>query len=173
MRLEDCFQLGHISRIHGYKGSVVAFFDTDRPEAYTALESVFLEDRGELIPFFIEDLAQNSKGHFILKFEEVDDEASALNLVGSELWLPLSVLPPLEGKSFYYHEIVGFELWEKEQKLGICKSVLDSSAQPLLVMDYQGREVLIPAIDEFIVSIDRDAQRMNLSLPEGLLSING
>lgn len=173
MRLEDCFQLGHISRIHGYKGSVVAFFDTDRPEAYTALESVFLEDRGELIPFFIEDLAQNSKGHFILKFEEVDDEASALNLVGSELWLPLSVLPPLEGKSFYYHEIVGFELWEKEQKLGICKSVLDSSAQPLLVMDYQGREVLIPAIDEFIVSIDRDALRMNLSLPEGLLSING
>lgn len=173
MRLEDCFQLGHISRIHGYKGSVVAFFDTDRPEAYTALESVFLEDRGELIPFFIEDLAQNSKGHFILKFEEVDDESSALNLVGSELWLPLSVLPPLEGKSFYYHEIVGFELWEKEQKLGICKSVLDSSAQPLLVMDYQGREVLIPAIDEFIVSIDRDAQRMNLSLPEGLLSING
>ena len=172
MRLEDCFQLGHISRIHGYKGSVVAFFDTDRPEAYTALESVFLEDRGELIPFFIEELAQNSKGHFILKFEEVEDEASALNLVGSELWLPLSILPPLEGKSFYFHEIIGFELWENDRLLGTCKSVVDSSAQPLLVLEHQGKEVLIPAIDEFIVQIDREAKRMVLQLPEGLLSLN-
>ena len=52
MRIEDCFQLGHISRLHGFKGEVVAVFDTDRPEAYENLESVFLEDRGELIPFF-------------------------------------------------------------------------------------------------------------------------
>ena len=70
MRKEDCFYLGHISRKHGYKGEVIAVFDTDQKENYTALESVLLDIHGELIPFFIEEMAMNSKGHFILGLED-------------------------------------------------------------------------------------------------------
>lgn len=172
MRIDDCFQLGHISRLHGFKGEVVAVYDTDRAEAYETLESVFLEFRGELIPFFISDQSRNSKGHFILKFEDIDDEDSARALVGQELWLPLAALPPLEGKSFYFHEVIGFRLMEKDLEIGVCEDMLDSSAQPLFkVKDAQEREILIPAIDQFIVSIDRQAGIIHMELPEGLLEL--
>ncbi len=171
MRKEDCFQLGHISRLHGFKGSVIGVFDTDRPQAYQNLESVLIDWDDELIPFFIEEQSQNSKGHFILKFEDINTEAEAQKLINSELWLPLSALPKLEGKSFYYHEIIGFKMISEGQLIGHCKAVLDNSAQVLFQIDAQGQEVLVPAIDEFIESIDREKEEIKLRLPEGLVEL--
>lgn len=172
MRIEDCFQLGHISRLHSFKGEVVAVFDTDRPEAYETLESVFLEDRGELIPFFIESLARNSKGHFILRLEEVEDEATARKMIGKELFLPLSILPPLEGKSFYFHEVIGFRLMSDGQDIGEVVEVIENSAQPIFkAIDAKEQEILVPAVDDFILSINRENQQIELAVPDGLLEL--
>jgi 16S rRNA processing protein RimM len=172
MRKDDCFQLGHISRLHGYKGEIIAVLDTDRPEAYEIMESVLLESRGELIPFFIEALSRNSKGHFILKFEEIENEAQARKLIGTELWMPLAVLPALEGKNFYYHEVIGFTMVHNGVAFGICTELIDHSAQPLFkVEDENGNEILVPAINEFIISINREERSMDLNLPAGLLEL--
>jgi len=173
MLLEECFQLGHISRLHGYKGSVVAFFDTDRPEAYTTLESVLIENDGELIPFFIEDLSRNSKGHFILTFEDLTLE-EAQSYIGAELYLPLNLLPPLNGKQFYFHEVLSFSVYDKAAGLiGRLEAMLDSGgSQPLFkIISAEAKEILVPAIDDFIESIDRAKKEIHLILPEGLLEV--
>lgn len=172
MLLEECFQLGHISRLHGYKGAVVAVFDTDRPEAYTTLESVLIENDGELIPFFITDLSRNSKGHFILTFEDLEAEEAA-SYIGAELYLPLNLLPPLSGKKFYFHEVTGFAVYDKEAGLiGELEMMLDSGAQPLFkIVNTEEKEILVPAIDDFIDRIDRQEKEIHLQLPEGLLDI--
>ncbi len=171
MRKEDCYQLGHISRLHGYKGEVIAVFDTDQPQNYFELESVFVDVRGELIPFFIEEMAQNSKGHFILRFEDVTP-AEATTMVGYDLYLPSEVLPPLTGKQFYYHEVIGFKMIDATVgPFGTCQDIIDSSAQPLFrIMDGE-TEILVPAVDEFIESIDREKQEIHLNCPEGLIEL--
>ncbi len=173
MRKENCFLLGHISRKHGYKGELVAVFDTDRANEYEQLESVFLETRGELVPFFIESLARNSKGHFILRFEGVEHAAEAEKLLGRALYLPKEVLPPLSGKNFYYHEVEGFEMLDQAAgNLGVCKAVIDRSAQPIFLIEHpSGKEVLIPAIDEFIEHIAREKKQILLNCPEGLVAL--
>ncbi len=169
---DDCFYLGHISRKHGYKGEVVAVFDTDQPEKYRELESVFVDSHGELIPFFIEELATNSKGHFILRFEDVDSDQEAEKMVGRELYLPLAVLPPLSGKAFYFHEVVDFEVIDaKAGSIGRVQEVVDSSAQPIFKIMDGDTEILIPAVDDFIVSIDRDKKQIHLATPEGLIEL--
>ena len=171
MRKEDCYQLGHISRLHGYKGEVVAFFDTDQPQNYYELESVFADIRGELVPFFIEELATNSKGHFILRLEDVDPE-EAERLVGSELYLPLTFLPALDGKKFYFHEVVGFTMIDSEVgPFGTCQEVMDSSAQPLFKVLDGDKEILIPAVDDFIDRIDRDKKEIHMHCPPGLIEL--
>lgn len=171
MQIEDCFQLGHISRLHGFKGSVVAVFDTDRPEAYQNLESVLIDWDQELIPFFMEEMSRNSKGHFILKFEDINSEAEAQKLIGYELWLPLSALPKLAGKNFYYHEVIGYGMLSDGKVIGSCKSIIDNSAQALFQIEANEKEILVPAIDEFIDAIDRDKKEIHLNLPEGLLEL--
>jgi len=52
MRKDECYQLGHIVKTHGLKGMVNIELDVDQPDEYSELESVFLEQSGNLIPFF-------------------------------------------------------------------------------------------------------------------------
>jgi 16S rRNA processing protein RimM len=173
LRKENCFLLGHISRKHGYKGEVIAVFDTDRASDYENLESVFLEVQGELVPFFIEALARNSKGHFIIQFEEIEDGEQAEKLLGRELYLPEQVLPPLSGKKFYFHEVEGFSMIDTRLgNIGLCKGVLERSSQPIFIIDHpSGKEVLIPAVDEFILEIKRSEKQILLDCPEGLVEV--
>lgn len=135
------------------------------------MESVFVDRRGELVPFFIESIAQNSKGHFILKFEDLDRQ-EAESLVGAALFLPLAFLPPLSGNKFYFHEVVGFTAWNGSEAIGVIQQVLDRSAQPLLqIKGPQGEEILVPVVDDFMDKIDRDHGSFHLLLPEGLLDL--
>ncbi len=171
MRKEDCFYLGHISRKHGLKGEVIAVFDTDQPQRYQNLESVFVELHGELVPFFIQEMATNSKGHFILDFEDVG-AGEADRLLDRELYLPLDFLPQLSGKAFYYHEVIGFRMIDRVAgDIGICSEIIESSAQPIFRIKEGETEILVPAVDEFIISIDREKEEIHLDCPEGLIDL--
>lgn len=170
MRKEDCYQLGTIQKPHGLKGEVAVFLDVDDASMYTELESVFVDKGGQLIPFFIENLQLVSQ-KAILKFEEVDSFEDATDLTGSDLYLPLSILPPLEGKAFYYHEIIGFALVDVTiGTVGTIQEVI-TGMQDLLVVDHGGVEVLVPIPDELIVAVDREQRELHMELPEGLLDV--
>lgn len=108
------------------------------------MESVFVELHKKLIPFFIESCSLHKSELLRIKFEEVETEADANALLGSHLYLPLEALPKLTGNQFYYHEIIGFTVKDKDfGEVGIISSVNDTTAQALFVIDRKGTEILI------------------------------
>ena len=156
MRKEDCFYLGKIVRKHSFKGEVVAKLDTDEPELYTNLESVFIALGNDLVPFFIESSLLQKGNQLRIQFEDVFSEADAEAILGAEMYLPLEFLPKLTGNKFYFHEIIGFSIEDRERgHFGEIIGVNDSTAQPLFVVDSNGVEILIPMIDDFIKKVDR------------------
>jgi 16S rRNA processing protein RimM len=173
MKIDACFQLGYITGTRGLSGELLANLDTDQPEYYRNLESVFVLPKGgqTLVPFFIESI--NIRGEkAVIKFDELSGKDDARKLIGGGIYLPLELLPKLEGDNFYYHELVNWTVRDLERGiLGTVSAVNDQSPQVLLVMDYQNKEVLIPLNQEIVVGIDRNQQEVQVALPDGLLDI--
>jgi 16S rRNA processing protein RimM len=169
---ENCFLLGYILRTHGTAGNLVIFLDVDYPENYEDLESVFVEIKGDLVPYFIEDLNLQKQANAIVTFEDVDTIAKAQALVGASLYLPLEDLEPLGHDEFYYHEIKGFVVSDETLgDLGIVKEVYSLNGQDLVAMEYQGAEVLIPTANDIVLRADKLNRKLLVNLPEGLLDV--
>ncbi|MCF7567484.1 ribosome maturation factor RimM [Sabulilitoribacter arenilitoris] len=172
MQKKDCFYLGKIVKKYSFKGEVLAKLDTDQPEIYEHLDAIFLELRNNLVPFFVESSQLHKSELLRIKFEDVDTEADADAIMKSHLYLPLDLLPKLEGNKFYFHEIIGFNITDVNfGNVGIIKDINDSTAQSLFEIDRNGVEILIPMNDEFIVKVDRDNKTIIVETPEGLIDL--
>ena len=172
MRKEDCFYLGKIVRKHSYRGEVMVKLDTDQPQLYENLESVFVAVGNSLVPFFIASSRLHKSALLRVKFDDIDDEAGADEIMGAALYLPLTQLPELKGKKFYYHEIIGFRVIDHQYgNLGKVTSVVDTTAQAILKIDKEGKEVLIPVSEHIIDKVDRKARKVFVTTPEGLVDL--
>ncbi len=170
MRVDDCYQLGYVIKTHGLRGEVQLFLDVDDPSEYTELESMFVMQKQALVPFFLEYIQVSGK-KAIGKFEDIDSIESASELVACEIYLPLNNLPELEEGQYYFHQLVGMTMMEGDKEIGKVLEVYEASAQNLISVDHQGKEVLVPILDEIIQKVDREKKEVQVKLPEGLLDI--
>ena len=172
MRKEDCFYLGKIVRKYSFKGEVVVKLDTDEPELYKNMESVFVEHGKDLIPFFITESLLQKGNQLRVRFETVDTEQDADAIMNSGIYLPLEFLPKLKGNQFYFHEVIDFAVEDVNfGEFGIIKGINDTTAQPLFEIENDGVEILIPMVDDFIKKIDRKKKRVVLQTPPGLIEM--
>ena len=172
MRKQECFYLGKIVSKYSFKGEVLVKLDSDDPELYESMESVFVSLRDSLVPFFIEQSRLHKSSLLRIKFEDVDTEEDADRIMGSELYLPLEFLPPLEGNKFYFHEVIGFSVIDQKfGTVGVITGINDTTNQALFIIDHKGTEILIPINDEFLTKVDRDNKTIEGNTPEGLIEL--
>ncbi len=172
MKKEECFYLGKIVSKFSFKGEVLIKLDTDEPGSYVKMESVFVDYNNNLVPFFIEKSSLHKSDLLRVKFEDVDTEEDADDLMKAKIYLPLTLLPKLEGDQFYFHEVIGFTIIDANfGEVGVIKSINDSTAQALFEIDRKGIEILIPMNDEFIERIDRGSKTVHVTTPEGLIDL--
>ena len=80
MNREECFFLGVIIKKYSFKGEVILKIDSDNPKNYVDIETFFIEEKGVLIPFFIEK--SSMKNEFLrLKLENIDTEEKAESIL--------------------------------------------------------------------------------------------
>ena len=169
---KEYFCLGKITKTFGYKGDVIIYLDTDEPTKYNKLESVLIDIQGELIPFLIEKFVLKSNNNSIVHFKTINSIDDTHNLINRNLYLPLSLLPPLAGNKFYFHEVIGFSVFDKNYGyVGKIDYFYDNPNQPIMSVIDNNIEVLIPLIDHFIVSVDRENKIINIQAPEGLIEM--
>ncbi len=171
MTKEECYFVGKLTKTHGLKGELAIWLDVDYPEEYEDLESILLEVKGELVPFFVENI-QIRANKSIIKFENIDTLDDAKKLVNIDLYLPNDNLPDLEDDQFYYHEIIDFKVIDENLgELGVVKEVYTADIQDLIAMIYQNSEVLIPINDDIVKSVNREQKELYVCLPSGLLDV--
>ena len=170
MDVKDCFYLGRVTKPWGTKGQMVLFLDVDSTEDYAGMDSAFVEVKGQLVPYFFH-IDQLNCNRAVVTFEDITPE-QAQSLAGHELYLPLDLLPKLEGNKFYFHEVKGFRVVDSEYgDIGVLQQVVEYPAQPLFQIDKNGTEVLVPVIDEVIDKVDRELKTLFITAPKGLIEL--
>lgn len=172
LQKEECYQLGTIVRLHGFKGEVSILLDVTSPNDYKKLESVFVEIDKQLIPFFLEHIQLSTKNFARVKFEGVNTEEDAKRLVQKQLYLPLAMLPPLSGKHFYDHEVIGFNVIDsKYGGIGKLVQIIDLPNNPLIEINLNGIEILVPLRSDTVLTILRQEKEIHIQTPEGLIEL--
>ena len=170
MRFEDCFFLGTVVGKYSFKGEVLLKLDTDEPEAYQSLDSLFIAQNNALIPFFIEKCSMHKPGLLRLRLEDVDNEEDANLILKSKAYLPLTKLPKLTGKKFYYHEIISFDVIDKNLgAIGSVVAINEHTAQATIEVSIG--IALSPIVDEIILEVKRGAKSIYVDTPAGLIDL--
>lgn len=171
MDKKDCFYLGTITKKFSFKGEVLVKIDTDSPEIYNNLNSVLIDSGIELISFSILKCKIHKPSILRVNFFKINSEEDANNLIKKKLYLPLSMLPKLEGNNFYYHEVIGFEVYDDQKIIGVIEIINDQTSQALFEIKANNKLILVPIHDDFIVKINRLQKKIILKLPEGLTDL--
>ena len=172
MQKKDCFYLGIIAKLHGFKGEVSLFLDVSNPAEYATLDAVFVEIDGGLVPFFVQNIKIKTKGFVAVKFQGVDSEQDAQRILKKPVYLPEAFLKELDQTSFYDHEIIGYTVIDEVHgDVGIVENVIDMAANPLLQLNKNGVEVLLPIFDGLVQKVQRKKEELYVKAPEGLIDL--
>ena len=111
----------------------------------------------------------------IVAFDDLDTPERATELIGKELSIEIET-DEADDDEFYMEDLIGFAaevIDEQGARVaeGHVVDYYDSEANPLFGLELGGREVLVPAVEEFIVQIDFEGGRIVFLLPEGLMEL--
>ena len=172
MDLKDSIYIGQIAKLHGYKGGVSLFLDVTHPEEYMDMESFFIEIDGILTPFFVEFFKLKNKGFAAVKFQGIDTEQEAKSLLKKKVFIPETELKELDESNFYDHEVIGYEVEDVVKgKIGKVTAIADLKQNPLLVIEFKDKEILLPIFEGLIVNVDRKLKRLKVKAPDGLIDL--
>jgi len=171
MNIDSYYKIGLVMKPHGLKGEVTISLD-DSSIDFANLESIFIEEQdNRLVPFFISSTSVRGEKAFV-KFDDIDTIEQALKISKKALYLPKSARPKSGRGEFYDDEIQGFEVADElHGVLGAVTDVIQTGANRLLAVDYNGKEVLIPINSPLIISINKSKRKISVNLPDGFLDI--
>ncbi|MDP2847683.1 MAG: ribosome maturation factor RimM [Humidesulfovibrio sp.] len=120
--------------------------------------------------------ARDHNGRLILTLEGVVDRNAAEALRGAEVLISEADLPPPDEGEEYLHRLLGSSVFLADETLvGVFEAILDTPGQLTWVIrapqSQGGKEILFPAVPEFLLGLDADAQVIHIDPPPGLLEL--
>jgi 16S rRNA processing protein RimM len=171
MTNDDCFRIGTILRTKGLKGELHIYVGFDGLENIK-FTSVFIENSGKLVPYFVASIKYLQKNAAYLILEDVDTIEKASLLLKKDLYLPNKLKPKKKKAEFTLKDLAGFTAIDVDEgELGVITGVHEYPHQVIATVNYKNCEVLFPLNEDIIKNIDVVTGRITVDLPEGLLDI--
>ena len=117
---------------------------------------------------------QNSrphKQHLLVKFANIDSIGEAKKLIGQELTITRSELRSLPQDQYYTFQLIGLDVLTTEGKyVGQITDIMATASNDVYIVKGERGEVLLPAIDDVVKSVDLEKGEMVIEAIKGLLS---
>jgi len=158
--------VGKVVSTFGRVGELKVRIESDFPDRFARLKEVCLRPPTGIPKIFVVQRARLHKGQVLLKVEGVESISEAEQWRGALVQLPRAEAVPLPENAYYISDLIGLDVvTEDDRHLGKLDAILPYPAQDL----FQIGEILIPAVKEFIISVDIPGRRIIVAPPQGLL----
>jgi len=166
----EWLEVAKIANTHGLKGELKLLASTDFPEErFKVGNEVFIGTETEKLPVTISGHRKHKQFHMVtLKgMHHINDVEK---YKGLKLYVHPEELQELAEHEFYYHEIIGCEVYDGEALIGVVSEILETGANDVWTIKRQGkRDVLIPYIEQVVASVDVKAKRIQITPLPGLI----
>ncbi len=173
---EKLISVGHVTRAHGIRGELRIACGAESPHVLRPF--VLLRQSPAAIPQKHSVLGlRMHQGDPLLTLEGVPDRTAAELLRGREVLIPGNRLPALSDSELYLHQLQGLSVIHvqengRESHLGSLANISTQAGQELWsITTPDGREILFPAVPEFVADIDLDAKTVRITPPPGLVEL--
>ena len=157
--------VGRVVTVWGVRGEVKVEAMTDFPDRFSPQEKVYIKGQAVTI-----EQSRWHRGRVILKLATIDKVEDATELRGQLLEVPQSQVRPLPNGEYYQFQLLGLEVWTTEgELLGRISHILPTGSNDVYVVPSKHGELLIPAIEDVVISIDLEKGRIVIELIEGLI----
>ena len=166
-------RIGRIVGIHGLRGGLRFRPDDPASESIDAVERILLAD-GDRVEdareYRLLDIAQIGRGTVRLMLEGITDANLAEPLKGKNVFADENDLPPPGENEFYFRDVIGCEVFLTDgTRIGVVEEIIATGANEVFVVRGDGKEVLVPVIEDVVKEIDVDARRIVIEVIPGLL----
>lgn len=150
----------------------VTLFDTF-PETWNTTEPLWVEIDSLAVPLFVSAMERKGAGSAVVRFDDFEWEEQAAMLVGKVLYREGNAGEEGDDEEEGDFEAwCGFELADRASgRTGRVAAFYDYPGNPLLGVDFDGQEVMVPVADEVIVAVNERKKRLEAVLPEGLFEL--
>ncbi len=169
IRREEVFKIGHLNKPYGVKGELSFAFTSDLFNRVDCDYLLLLLD-GILVPFFIENCCFHSGNTAVVKFDGIDSAEEARIYANTDVYFPIKYMEEDDDISSWDF-FIDFRVEDiRYGDLGRIVRVDDSTMNVLFVIEREGKEILLPAHEEFIRGLNKKTRTLTVEVPDGLLS---
>ncbi len=168
--MEQLMEIGQIVNTYGIKGFLKVVPYTDDITRFEDLKSIYIEFKGTLVAFDIEEV-KYSKNLVLLKLKGIDDINIAEKYKNCYIKIDRSDAVKLPENSYFIVDLIGLTVYTDDNiELGNIVDVYSTGANDIYVVKNElGKQVLLPAIADVIQNVDIENKKMIVHLIEGLV----
>ena len=163
--------IGKLGKPKGLHGQLHAYFQIEFASRLKKHDTFFLSVRGKKLPYSVEELDIDPSGSALILLEEIDNRTKSESFRGAEIFTPESNLKKLS-KANAGDNFIGFTVTDKVHGLlGVVDDMFQLPSHPMVQVSFQGKNILIPLVEEYELKINPKAKTISLLLPDGFLEI--
>ena len=167
---EALLEIGRIVGTHGLRGDLKVRLNSGDPEFLLSLSNINLSlPTGEMLQLDISRKVLH-KGQVLMRLHGYDNIDLVESMVGGQVLVAEALLPELDADEYYWKQLDGLQVVDRDLGvIGQLQDMFSSPAHDTYVVRGKFGEILIPAVQQFIIGIDLDERTMQVALPEGLV----
>ena len=165
MKKPDLQYLGEFIKLFSFKGEIILYSD-NTINLIENLDTILIDIDGAFVPFQVKKSKSHKKNIFRVLLEGISSESEAKDLLKKSVFIN-----KLENQDNINNIVDNFNVYNNNEYLGIVISTINKTGQTIIEVKMKEKIVLIPFVDEFIVEINYDLNKIDMILPDGLLDI--